>query len=516
MKMTASVARDNANSRDSRVYLAVLLGMAAQLIAQFLLQRLFAQYFGTSLEKDAYGFAMTLPMHVSAAVTGALAPVLIPMLGRSDATSARSMVGTVFALTLISTTLLAIVFWWQSVAIIQLQQPGLSAEKLELTASIFRILIWLLPANATIGLLYAVLHANLRFVVPALAGVLGPATTVCIVWWCGADEQISIETVARATLAGAGVSILLQLPVFMSFVDVPRIQGSLMLLRSFAALGTPVMLSSIILKVDPFIDRYLVSSLPDGDLARLDYALNIANAFIILSSGTLSTVAFPRISKKSIHGAEELQAEVAAAVRTLVRLIVPAAAVLLLFSHQLIADLFQTGKFTAEDTAAVGTLVKVFALLLLGASLGELCAKVMYAMQQVRIPLLVTALAIGTGGILKILIVPHWGIISLVAVTSTVFVAASLVQLCVIYKLVGSSILSGMLPAFLRAAIATGAACGVGLITLAFDFRFSSLVGLLFGGIAYLAVLTTIDPEVWLVTKSISRSEHTAQDREVP
>lgn len=500
--MTADVAAEKNQSRDSRVYLAVLIGMAGQLIAQFLLQRLFAQHFGTSDEKDAYGFAMTLPMHVSAAVGGALAPVLVPMLGRSDEESGRDISGTIGGGLLIGTMLLSAFFWWQSVAVIQLMQPGLSPEKTELTARILRVLIWLLPANSLIGLLYAVLHANLRFGLPALAGVLGPVTTVLIVWQCGADGHVQIETVAWATLCGAIVSILIQLPQFVRLAAWPKFSESGRLLKSCSLLGTPVVLSSLILKVDPFVDRYLLSSLREGSLSRLDYALTFANAFIVLSSGTLSTVAFPRIARQSMGSREELQAEVAAAMRTLVRLILPAAAVLILFGPALIGDLLETGEFTADDTAAVSRLVRIFTVLLVGAGMGELCAKVLYAQQEVRIPLLVTAVAIGTGVVLKFLIVPEMGLSGLVAVTSGVFLGGSLLQLWVILRRLGRPVLSGLVRAVFRSILATGAACLVGALVLMIEFRFHSLVGLTLGGIVYLLVLARLDSEVWTVANS--------------
>ena len=492
--MTERIPEQSAN-RGGRVYIAVLVGMVAQNVIQILLQMFFANQFGSSEEWDAYQTAITVPLNLSLMVTGTITPVLIPMLGKQAKNDASATATSVSAVVLFVTTLSAILLSFWSQPLLAALNPGFDQLKLIQTVSLFNILIWLLPANTLIGLVYAVLQANLRFNLSIIAGVVGPLTTFLFVWIAAHQKTLEVNTVAWAAVIGTLANLLVQIPAFIGYLSVNNLEKAMPVLQTLGRLSLPVAASSIVLKLDPLVDVYVLSGFY-GSLSHLRYALGVSTAFITLSSGTLSTVAFPRIAKKSIAERDEFQAEVASAIRALIRLVLPAVVVLVLFGNQLVQDLLQTGEFTAEDTIIVGHAVMILSLLLVGASLGELCSKVLYSLQNVRIPLIVTAVAIGSGALLKFLLVPQSGLMTLVTINGIVFLVASLVMLRILIRMIGPQIFKGTATTFLRSAVATSLAATAGSLFLIIDMRFNSLLGLVVGGIVYLLTLWVIDTEV--------------------
>lgn len=484
----------DSNAKVGRSYGIVLIGMISQLLVQFFLQRLFARYYGASSEFDAYRAAMTLPIAVSAILAGTLTPVLIPALGK---TADRVRDGLVF-LTLIPVLLITVacsfLCYTFSRELMHFLQPGFSDQLVTETAVLFQTVIWLLPANTLIGLLHATLNARLSFFIPVIAGVVGPIVTVFVVLNYAQDG--GIQVVAWATLIGACANICIQLPFITGTFQFPPWEECRVHLRKMFYLSIPILLGMSVQKIDIFVDRYVLSFLESGTLSRFDYATQIVTVFIVLASGTLSTVAFPRISQFSIDDRDNLTNEVANALKGLATLIIPAAIVLAVFGTHLVEDLFESGEFQHQDTILVGHTITCLSLMALGAGLGELCTKVMYALQETRIPLIITVGAISVSATLKLSLVPTMGLTALALIMSFVYLTSSLVQLCVVLKYLGKGVFKGVAKTVAVSLLAGMLAAVAGYGVSQLELPFGSLWGLVLGAVVYFASTLTLDSAV--------------------
>ena len=87
--------------------------------------------------------------------------------------------------------------------------------------------------------------------------------------------------------------------------------------------------------------------------------------------------------------------------RFLTLLLVPVVVALVGFGSPLIRDLLQRGRFVAADTDAVAGLLAVLCGMIVGGSLGEIAAKVFYAGQNTRTPVLVGLSGFVIGAVLS-------------------------------------------------------------------------------------------------------------------
>ena len=472
----------------TRGYVTVFVGLAAQNLLLFGLSLLLASIYGTDAEVDAYaGNALSVPLLFSGVLAGTFAPTLIPVLQGSDPEeNKRSLAGLAIGGTLLFSLVLAVLGAIFARPVMMYAHPGGDPDLIARSTELFRILVWLIPANTMIGLFQSVLNAHLNFLTPALAGVLGPLLTVLIVALFA--EQGEIEVVAWATVLGAVFSVLWQLPRVRKYVAFRNALQQSDRLRSLLGLAGPIFLGILFVRMDAIVDRQACSTLPEGRIAQLRYASQIMTIFVAFASGTLSTVAFPRIAR-AIDDRKELVARVREGLRTLITLTMPGFVVLFLFATPLVRDLFERGEFTSADTAIVATLVQIYAFYFLGACLGELSTKTMFALHDSVTPTVIGSVGLAIGFGFKLWLAPRLGIDALVTISSTTYVVISLLLLFAACGKTGYSVFTGLGVTVLKSLAATLLAMLIGWGMLQTGLPLSGILGLLLGAGAYFAAV---------------------------
>ncbi|MYW63782.1 murein biosynthesis protein MurJ [Streptomyces sp. SID8379] len=132
------------------------------------------------------------------------------------------------------------------------------------------------------------------------------------------------------------------------------------------ALIATVLLFALCRQAQVFIERFLASSLPSGAISHLNYAQKVAQLPMVLSL-MLCTVTFPVIAKALARGdTERARDRVERDIALAACIVLSGAAVVFACAPQIIQLLFQRGAFTAEDTAATASIMRVYSLGLLG------------------------------------------------------------------------------------------------------------------------------------------------------
>lgn len=481
-------------AKSNRSYTVVFVGFAAQMLLQFALSVVLARIFGASLQMDAYRAALTLPIGLSAALAGSFGPVLIAMLSRQEPEFDRkAFAGTILAAMLTISILLAVIGSLTSESLMSALLPNYGPAEIAITARLFRVLVWLIPANTLIGLFQSLLNASLVFSVPAFAGIVGPLLTVGIVVKFGPSHGVYV--VAVATCAGAVLNLLVQVPSVLLRMSFPRGLIAKEQMQRAIWIAGPVLCGMLVLKVDPLVDRHVSSYLPTGRIAQLDWSYQVVTIFVMLASGTLSTVAFPRIATHATLGSESLADEIGRSLRALATLSMPAFAALIVFAEPLVRDIFERGEFTAADTAIVSSLVRIYAFFLIGAALGELCSKTMYAMHDSVTPTVIGTIGLTCGFILKLALVPTRGITTLVIISSAVYLVGGACQLAMLRSRTSSRIFRGLVVHVLKCLVATAAATLTGGAVLISGISFAGIAGLLAGAVVYFGTIILLDTE---------------------
>lgn len=474
----------------------VSLWSLGQLIVQFGLQVVLANYFGAGAEMDAFVSAIALPTVLSSIFVGslnfALVPVFSQRLNAGDERGAWESAAGIGILLVAFTAALSAAVFWAAEPLTRTLYPGFDGPQADTTSRLVAILIWLLVSNGLIAFSTAILHCRSRFAVPAAAPVIGTSVTLALTL---AYYDRGIVAIAAAVLAGSVVVALLQLAAMpISRLRLPRhvAPGVVQCLR----LMTPLVLGAMFFRLDPLVDRYLASQLSTGSIAHLGYAMRLITALMLVTTSGLAVVAFPSFAKQHASGnPQAFRGEIAHAVRCLCVITMPIVIGLSCYSHFVIRDLFQRGEFLPADTHAVAALLVLYLGMIAGAAFGDVASKIFFALSNTRTPTVIGCAGFGMGLILKLLITPHWEVFGIAAATSAYYLGNALVMLAILRVRLGNGIYQGVTGSLLRSALASGAAVLVVAPIVWSPIPLGAFLGALVGAVAYVVALLALRDE---------------------
>jgi len=471
-----------------------------QLLVQFALQVVLARWYGAAAAMDAYVAALALPVVMATVLSGPLGYVLVPAVAERlahEGETAAARVASQIGLFVLGLSLaIAGVIGAAAGPISELLCPGFGEEKLRLTASLLSILSLLLPLNSLISYLNALFQAYHRFTRPAVAGVVGPLVTVVYVVLL--HHQQGIAAVAWGLVAGAAVTAALLLPLFvrLTWQSSSWRQAPAAATRRCLALLVPLVLGAVYWRLEPLVDRWLGSYLASGSLAQLGYAWRLVSGLALIGTSGLSTVSFPAISAHAAaRRTSELDRELAYAVRFFLFLMVPVCVGVAIFAGPVVRLLFEHGRFTPADTAAVSVLVVLYVGAIGGGGIGDLFARTFYAEQDTRTPVIVSAVVFTLAVGLKVLLARPWGVMGLAAASSLYYGMNAGVLLTLLVRQRSSAMLAGAVQSLLRALAGSCLACGVAAIVLRWPGSWLVLPAAAAGAISYLVFMRLVGDE---------------------
>jgi putative peptidoglycan lipid II flippase len=392
-------------------YAGLWVATILQVLLQFWLQRVVAQLFGAGTEADALTAALFVPTQAALLLAAPLGVALVPVLSQLPAGSReRSGIawGTLGGALLVTIPLTAGAAAFPEVTA-RWFFPGSVESTQALTVRLLPVLTLLFPLNTLIGLLQPILQAEQRFGTIALATVAGPvATLTALLASLTGRGTVSPDEVAWAIVLGAAVSVVIQVVRLAICLPPVASWGPRSVWLEMASLAGPSLVVTLLQRVDQTVERGL-ASVEVGSLAYLGYASRLSIALTMLTSGVLSTIAYPRLAA-AVGRPGEFRRELERALHLLLLLAVPLAVVLIWFGEGLVSDLFERGRFGRADTEMVTLLLQWSLGLILGAGLGELGAKGLFSLRNTRLPIVVSLVFLVGGAVLKLWLVPLWGV----------------------------------------------------------------------------------------------------------
>ncbi|MBW5425003.1 murein biosynthesis protein MurJ, partial [Streptomyces sp. BG9H] len=181
-----------------------------------------------------------------------------------------------------------------------------------------------------------------------------------------------------------------------------------------------VLLFALCRQSQVLIERFLASSLPAGAISHLNYAQKVAQMPMVLSL-MLCTVTFPTLARALAAGETERARD--RVERDLVLagcVVLCGTAAVIAAAPALIELLFQRGAFTAPDTATTASVMRVYALGLLGHTLVGALARAHFAAARTTwVPFFAMFVGIVTTAGIGFLSVGTWGVHGIAAANAT-------------------------------------------------------------------------------------------------
>ncbi|MEU8519582.1 lipid II flippase MurJ [Streptomyces sp. NBC_01216] len=501
---------------------AVTAGLtAAGALLGLVRDQILARFFGAGAETDAFLVAWTVPEFASTLlIEDAMALILVPAFSRALARRGGSLSpDPVSGLVRATLPRLAFVVCAVSVLLVLsapllvgalapgLPDPSLAVDCTRLTATC-------VLSFALAGYCSAALRAHGSFLPPAAiyaaynVGIIG---TVLVL-----HEPLGVRSAAAGVAVGGVFMVLVQAPSLIRELrrrplpqePVTAVSGDGRLL--VVGLIAPVVLFALTRQSQILVERFLASPLPAGAISHLNYAQKVAQMPMILSL-MLCTVSFPVVARAMAAG------DVEGARRRVERDLLLAAVVVLAGSSvvvaaapQIIEILFQRGAFDHTDTTATASVMRVYALGLLGQTMVGALARCYFSAAR---PLWYPAAAMAAGLCVTALAgVPGarlWGAVGIAAANALGITLTALLLLCGARR---QSIPVRIRPlgrGLLLLAVAAAAATGAGrLASLPFE---SAVVALLVAGVVAAAVFLLLlagvpqAPDIPPLTRTASR-----------
>lgn len=438
------------------LFLSRVLGQARDTIM--------AAQFGRGPMTDAYVLAFQIPDLLFFLIAGgALSSAFIPVFTEYLHTDRESEAWHVFSVVTTVMTLVLGVFitlaWIFALPLTELVAGGKSADLLPLIAQMSRIL---LPAQLAFfigGLMFGTLYARDRFVAPGLgpnvynigiifgALVLSQYTTPGIV-------GMSWGAVIGAVIGNLLIPLIVMTRLHSRFC--PSLDFKHPGVVKVFKLMLPVVLGLSLPGVYGIIMRGFGSYFTDGVNTALDYANKLMQAPLGIFGQSLAIAVFPALSQFFAQQRMDLyRDQLARTMRTVIYITLPISAIMAVLAGDIVALLFQYGKFSDADTAAVAPCLQMFSIGITAWCLQPVLMRAFFSIQKTVQPIILGTIAsvlfFGLAWVLRATPLGYLGLPLASSISALVLVATMLIA---IQKQVGGIDLSGLGSTFLKSLVA--------------------------------------------------------------
>jgi putative peptidoglycan lipid II flippase len=398
-----------------------------------------AYAFGAGFATDAFWTAFRIPnllrdLFAEGALSSAFVATLTAEKRRCGEEAAWGLARRTMTMLIVLLGAGSIFLFLAAPAVVKIYAPGFEAEKAALTTTMTRILSPFLLLVSLAALAMGVLNTRGRFFLPALApasfNVLSIAAILALPALLLARGMDPVLALALGALAGGAAQFLVQAPALRAegfrfrWDWAPRDPG----LRRVALLMIPATFGLAAVQINIFVDTLLASRLGDGPISWLQYAFRLIQLPIGLFGVALGMVNLARVSEDAAKGdLAALRSNLAAALRAVAFLALPASAGLIALREPIIRLLYERGRFGAEDTAQTAAAVVCYALGLYAYAATKIQVPTFYALGDTRIPVAASGAAVVSkiaANFALLAVFPRFGLHPFLALASGTAVAA--------------------------------------------------------------------------------------------
>lgn len=366
-------------------------------------ERVFAHYLGNTAAAGAFRAALRIPNLLQNLFgEGVLSASFIPVYARlhqeNRAEDAKRLAGTVFSLLLWVVSVIVLVGVAGSRYLIEVLAPGFEGETRELTIRMVEVMF---PGTGLLVLsawCLGILNSHRRFFLSYVAPVLWNVAIIVTLVVCGprllnGDWSTGryVVAVAWGTVIGSALQFFIQLPFAL------RLNGGLSLILSLSFEPAkrvvtnffPAVLTRGVVQLSAYLDQILSSFLGAQAVAAMAYAQTLYLLPISLFGMSLSASELPELSRMtaSAEGMLAVEERLSRALRRLCFLVIPSVVALVVLGQVVVATLFETGRFSGQDSRFVWWILIGYAVGILATTQGRLCTSVFWALGDTRSPL---------------------------------------------------------------------------------------------------------------------------------
>ncbi len=523
--MTESTANKQIARATGTVMIAIFLGQIAGLVRGMIV----ARTFGASPELDAFFAANrvseTLFLLVAGGALGsAFIPTFTGLLARDEKDSAWRLAAAIANAVTLTLSLLALLVALFAPQVVRYAlAPGLSDDPqlFTLTISLLRIQLISAVLFGLGGLFVGILNAHQIFLVPALTpalyqlGIIFGALVL--------SPSMGIYGLAWGVVIGAVFYLLIQIPSLIKLPNFSLLTSRFSLslhdsnVRQVLTLMGPRLLGVAIVQLNFWVNTWLASQMVSGSVTGLYYGFSLMLMAQAVIAQSAAIAVMPTFSAQHALGQQdEMRSSLAATLRSVILLALPASLGLILLRQPLISLLYQRGEFDARAVEIVAWALLWYAAGMVGHSIMEILTRAFYAQHDTKTPVLIGTVAMALNVVFSLIFIkvfeflgwmPHGGL----ALANSLATALEAIVLFIVMRkrlngIEGSHILRGIIPSAAGAAAMSLAILGWLYLGQNFSAWILAPVGVVLGGGIYFSTLWILRvPELRYLVNGVLR-----------
>jgi len=401
-------------------------------------EQVLAALFGAGNEMDAFIVAFRIPNLVrDLFAEGAMSAAFVPVFTRSLTLHGKpatwrfgnNVLNTLLLVT--SALVVAGLFFARPLVNLYAGDYASVPGKLELTIRLTRIMLPFLITVVVAAVAMGMLNSLHHYFVPALSpAMFNVATIVCAIVLVPVMPSLGlprIMAIAAAVLIGGLGQILVQWPPLAreGFRYSPVFNPGDKALRDMVVLMGPGVVGLAATQINIFVNTLLATSQGTGAVSWLTFAFRLVYLPLGLFGVSIATATLPAVSRHAaLDDLAKIRRTASRGLSMMLILNVPATLGLLVLARPIVELLFEHGRFTATDTEATATALRLYAVGLIGHSATRIVSPIFYALRQSQIAVAASLAAIAVNVVLSVSLAGSMGFRGLALATSIAALAS--------------------------------------------------------------------------------------------
>ncbi|HEX8393721.1 MAG TPA: murein biosynthesis integral membrane protein MurJ [Longimicrobium sp.] len=379
----------------ARGSMMVAAGILLSRIAGLVRQRVFAQYFGTSIYADVFNAAMRVPNFMQnllgeGTLSASFIPVYAELLQEGKKEEAGRVAGAIFSLLLALAGVMALIGVLFAPFLTTVFVPGFEGERREVTVQVVRILFPMTGVLVLSAWSLGILNSHRQFFLSYVAPVAWNAAMIVTLWAMGhkADGRSLVVALAWGALLGGVLQFAVQIPGVLKLERSLNIRWGTHVagVRETLRNAAPAIMGRGVVQISAWIDAMLASFLVVGAVSTMQYAMTLYLLPISLFGMSVAVAELPELARQRSAGVEQLRERGSAALERIAFYVLPSFVALVVLGDVVVAGLFQTGEFNRDSTLIVYATTAAFATGLMATTASRLLSSTFFALRDTRTP----------------------------------------------------------------------------------------------------------------------------------
>lgn len=361
---------------------------AIGLVLSFVQMALYAFFFGAGREMDIFFaasvlFTTTNKFFLGGTVATVFLPIFTERWAKKDYKEAWIITSNLFNVLAGLTLLIGGIVFYLAPWIIPFVVPGFEASARGTIISMTRFLLPMLTLVVLGNFVTAVLHALRRFVwVEVTDSVLSPGLGLLALSLLA--PSIGLWSLPVALMTGALTRFLFLLGALLGngFRYTFSFDWKNPAVRETIKSVSPFVVSKVAVQAKIVAMTALISFLPQGSLAILQYTSNIYAKLCGLSIVPVQTVVYPSLAAAAIQKLDQLRVVMGKVLRVIFLICLPMTLFLVLLRTPITAIIFERGRFQSSDTVLLANALACYALGLMAEGAVGIFKRGLYALKR--------------------------------------------------------------------------------------------------------------------------------------